>query len=150
MITVPTEPTVLAYIAGIVDGEGCITATTISSNSKHDPTRRCHVLSLAISNTNEALVNWLLESIPGTRVRVTEKTKGRKIGYVIKMSGQNATSLLVSLLPYLVAKREQAKLAIVFGSTIGHSRPVPDNVLDAREIIMGRLHRLNAHGKVSA
>jgi len=102
----------LAWLAGIFDGEGTITTT-----KNHGTTRPL----LQVTNTNQALlteVQTLLYALIKRQVRACRQkpsvlsTKPCYYLYVTKQS--EVKIVLEALLPYLIAKREQAILLLEY------------------------------------
>lgn len=99
-----------AYLAGIIDGEGCIGVSRTSYN-------RGLQLELAIGNTDVRLMDWLLDKVGiGWKYVYQPKMPRAKLSYRWAVSGGAAAMLLVQVLPYLVIKRDQALLAMEFQS----------------------------------
>jgi hypothetical protein len=108
----------LAYIAGIVDGEGCIHIV------KRNPTYRCKSYSynvlLNISNTDDDVLNWITTLIGVgnvNKINMENKPKYRKQMYQYQVASTRAIYFLKLILPYLHIKKEQALLAIEFNLT---------------------------------
>ena len=150
LITIPSDPAILAYIAGIVDGEGCIRITscfhpTNSVNSSHS-------LRLAITNTSAGLIAWLLRVIGGSVTKHPirhDKRPGwhsRKPVFDWYVHGNNAALLVMGLQPYLIIKREQADLVGEFialnkrhKTTIRGHRRLSPRLVHQREAIERQL-----------
>ena len=97
-INLPIEPDI-AYIAGIVDGEG-----SIGFHNGRAPT-------IAVYNTSLELMRWLISKIGGT-YSCGDK-RGRTIQYVWHVqSTKNVYWLTQAMTPYLIVKLEKAKLVI--------------------------------------
>jgi hypothetical protein len=107
-----------AYLAGIIDGEGCIMlARHLGKRGKH-----VYHLYVSIANTSMALHHWLEQRLPGAgyvrqrqRVKLdarpTSNQQQWRTGYDWIVSGNRvATILLREIAPYLVIKRAQAEL----------------------------------------
>lgn len=99
------SPTDAAYIAGFLDGEGCISIY-----------RRKNSYAAKVSFTNTYLP--VIEHI-GTLIGAgSYKSKSRassvrhKVAYDMVVNSDFAANLLKQLLPYLIIKKEQARLAI--------------------------------------
>lgn len=100
--------TEMAYLAGIVDGEGSI-GIARHRVTKHNRTYfRPH---LTISNTNEDLLEWL--QARHFRGNLVMNTKHRPY-FKIAWGGFSVAEVLKALLPYLVIKRRHAELLIEF------------------------------------
>ena len=107
----------LAYWAGILDGEGCVTL-----NVKTRSSRRGQTISprIDIGNTYEPLMNklarFLRERYGCAALNRQTYTVGpvRKPIYRVTISGEKAVAFLEDLLPYLIVKRKQALIIIDF------------------------------------
>lgn len=98
----------LAYLAGIIDGEGHIGI----AGSKKPSNRIDWVLRLSISNTSEELMDWLDETF-GHIVTTKYKRLHRRAHVMVwRTSGRQTQEILRLVLPYLRIKREQAELAL--------------------------------------
>ena len=102
----------LAWLAGIFDGEGTITTT-----KNHGTTRPL----LQVTNTNEKLlstVQELLHELVGRPIRLCLQKRGklsvRPCYYLYVTKQSEVKTILESLLPYLVGKREQAVLLLEY------------------------------------
>jgi hypothetical protein len=95
----------LAYLAGIVDGEGCITFQQLT-NGNIAP-------GLYIGNTNFALMQWLLDHCGG-HVSPMKVRGNRKPGYMWYARRSEIPKVLRLILPYMVLKREQAEIMLSF------------------------------------
>lgn len=99
-----------AYLAGIIDGEGCLRFSKFS-NKGHP----CFHVSVEIANTSKLLLAWLDERMPGAAYHTPRKHKNPKWRdcYAWKVAGnRKALILLRELLPYLVIKKQQAELLL--------------------------------------
>ena len=102
-----------AYIAGIVDGEGCI--TIIKRNVKRKNGVFCFYQCLVIvTNANKKMLDFITK-LYGGWISTNHKLKGnQKISYNWVCAGDNMRKLLNDILPYLIIKKEQAKLILQF------------------------------------
>jgi hypothetical protein len=102
------------YLAGIVDGEGCI---CLYGAKRADCKYHC-TLQVVVYNTSTVLMKWLVKHVGGkyyTRTANGYGNKPGKIQYVWHPSGaKNRENFLLGILPYLVIKKEQAKVALEF------------------------------------
>jgi len=115
----PSEPD-LAWLAGIVDGEGTIGIHRTNVKSQKHPYLRPHI---QIANTDLRILEKarvILTAITGRlhNTVVTNKGgNGQKKGYRIAANTQSAAVLLLPLLiPHLAGKREQAELVLDFST----------------------------------
>lgn len=114
----------LAYTAGIIDGEGHI----VLSAQTHGV--RYMVVEVAVTNTNEWLCQWLAMQFGG-HVSSTGPVKEHwRKSFRWKLSGKKAKSFLIDVLPYLQLKRPQAELAIKF-----QQRRTPSKRNDTQKIL---------------
>jgi hypothetical protein len=99
------------YISGIIDGEGCI------GIFKENPKRKQPVLRplISITNSNHQLLKYLLKRLP--RVKPTFYKRDiifHKNWTLIFRKQEIVESILKDILPFLVAKKEQANLVLKF------------------------------------
>ena len=102
----------LAYMAGIVDGEGCIAIDRFTN--KNLPSY-CYRLKLRVTNTNHWLIEQLRFSFGGNIKTIKPKGK-EKESWEWYLAGERASFCLKLLLQYLCIKRPQAELGIKFQS----------------------------------
>jgi hypothetical protein len=139
------DKTKWSYLAGMVDGEGCISIWRTEARA-HDfetsgKTYGSFNLRIQIYNTSIELMKWLVANFGGsynTREHASDKHKN---SYNWRPKGENNTKqMLLGILPYLVIKRDQAKLALRYIE-------IPRNSPREREIIYKRMRILNQKGK---
>jgi hypothetical protein len=120
------------YVAGIVDGEGTICANYRKQGD--------YILQVIIYNTSTVLMKWLIKNFGGKYyVRSVKSWNGKpgKIQYMWRPSGKkNRENFLLGILPYLVMKTEQAKLALEFIR-------LPHGTAPQRKIIAAKMKLLN-------
>jgi len=138
---IPTSPTVLAHIAGIVDGEGCVGIYRHRYRASGED-RMSHHVRLNIANTCVPLMDYLSVHLGG-EVRVYARGTHKPV-YVWQAYGENAGMVLQAILPYLVVKKQHAEIALEFLG-LGHydRNGVPDGVSAARESLAVRMSVLN-------
>lgn len=98
----------LAYTAGIVDGEGCI-----SISKRKIKSSIIYFLVVTIVNTNPQLVEYLHSSFGG-HFRKRRQYKLYRPVYCWQVSSKSAGEFLKLLFPYLLLKKPQAELAFRF------------------------------------
>jgi hypothetical protein len=102
------KETDLAYIAGIIDGEGCITSKLHCSKNglkRYD----IHV------GVDMAKIEPLqfIQAVFGGEIHPRRPSKrGKKEHWVLRYTGGKAAEVIEALLPYLLLKRPQAELAL--------------------------------------
>lgn len=97
------DNTTLAYIAGIIDGEGCITIQKSHKKRCNSATYQSHVI---VCMTSEAVIKYLTDNITGGW-RTTQQTNNRMVHRFV-VTGDNAYNITEAILPYLVEKKDQA------------------------------------------
>ena len=140
--------TELAYLAGIVDGEGSIGAHWRSHSSVNIQ------VNIQVGMTQVGAVE-LFVKVFGGHIHIEKRvTKSGKPIYKWRLNCRKAADCLEKLLPYLIIKREQARDAIALarmhrerhlgkGSTPGYSEPIPEEAILARREIANRIYRRN-------
>lgn len=98
-----------AYLAGFLDGEGCI---SICSGNKGGAKGSAY-LRVTLSNSNRDVLDWskIVTGIGGITHRGAQSKK-HKEGFQFVVHGDGALTLLKQLRPYLKIKTEQADLGI--------------------------------------
>lgn len=104
------KKTDLAYIAGLMDGEGCI---GIYKNRKHSGKGYTYQLYVSLGQANEWICQYLKFAF-GDSITYYNKTRGRQPYWQWSTTTRKALNLLQQVLPYLKLKRPQAELAIKF------------------------------------
>ena len=110
-------PTERAYVAGIIDGEGCVEfkwADRIRRDRKGHPTYRTLICRLEVPQVDKRLIDWLMEiTQEGTRDikhypnHPTWHDQHRwRAGY------HGVYRVLKQIYPYLIMKKQKAKLVI--------------------------------------
>jgi len=97
LLRMPSEEWKLGYIAGLIDGEGSVKM-------------RDHNQNIQIHNTDQKMMEWLIENFGG-RVRVERRAReNRKDLYRWEVTRMLDTKMLLNAVkPYLVTKKERAQ-----------------------------------------
>lgn len=143
----------LAYLAGIIDGEGSIYIGNFSSNPK---TGTPHYQTLMeVTNTSEDLIQWLFSTFGGRVNKYTPKQtpkNSRKPVFRWIVSGELLTHLCIRILPFLVIKIEQCKIMLEIretfkgtGATKGKSgcQPVNPEIIEKRKHCFEKMRSLH-------
>ena len=134
------KKTDLAYIAGLIDGEGCISIVKkkdlIHGSSNYD-------LRVSVNMTSEYLIQYLHFAFGGfwrERKKIEERHKQQ---WMWAVSGPKASEFLLTILPYLIIKKPQAELALRFQSTRrkggygqGIKKPEPISILEEADFLL--------------
>lgn len=131
----------LAYAAGIIDGEGCI---SISRNSKN----RGLQIQVEVGNTNEWLLQWLRFAFGGRVILVNDRrteNRGWKPVYHWYLRYDEIREFLKLIYPYLRIKRVQAEIVLkVLGikdKKFKHLSEEEQAIIEAQRILMGNLNK---------
>ena len=134
--------TELAYLAGLIDGEGTIYLYRDNKAAK-DHGYRAY---LEIGNRDPKMVMWLQARLGG-RVYEQNRRGNRARCFSWRLMGVAAITVLEQALPYLITKAKHAEAMLQFRETLvapGHKLP-PDK-RDRRVELVNRLRRLNRKG----
>ena len=112
----------LAYAAAMLDGEGHFSITKVQGHSSKGHPYWMFDCKVGISNTSLKLMRWLIEKFGGSyRVSIKHISKkarangqkSLKVCYRWTCEGYKKQELFIlSILPYLIIKTEQAKVAL--------------------------------------
>ena len=130
------NPTELAWAAGFFDGEGCV---GIYPHKTH--TGGNYQLRLSVINTDHSAVLKFRRMFVGTiRPRSRKGALGTKPCWVWEANDLVAEVALRLLIPFLLVKQEQARIALNFRLTYDQHRPrgghlgrtLPEAILSSR------------------
>lgn len=157
------EPLKLAYLAGIVDGEGslCVYRVNPAKYNRYQTPNYRAVLN--ISNTRKELVSWLDDNFSNfnsgskkhKRSIFKKNSTHERWIYEWVVQGHRLLDICEQLMPYLVLKKRQAELIIEFRKTytqrsFGSKTPLDPKTIEKREAIRLKMCRLNAKGFLKA
>lgn len=130
-----------AYVAGILDGEGCL--------GVYRGRRAAFEPHLSITNTNEDLILWLQRRIGG-RIAITRPVRSGSCKPVLRLHVGKIVDMVHvcrACLPYLVTKWGLAELLIQFQGTGSYrGRKLPNNVVSIRKTLAARTRIINRRG----
>ncbi len=111
---VPKDYTIaqIAYMAGIVDGEGALTAGSYAKTKKGSPQ---YTIYLIISSTDECLIDWLVNTFGGKKYMYTRaQTPSNSLKTVFKWqaTGYMLQHICELILPYSVMKTRQIQIIL--------------------------------------
>lgn len=107
-------PTDCAYIAGFIDGEGCI---TLSKRMPSKGVNYSYRPEIVIANNHRETLEWIRERVGGAIHGPTKKG-----GYQLRLAAQATLEALTACRPYFVQKGTQADILLAFYSTSGAGR----------------------------
>lgn len=140
----------IIYLAGIIDGEGYIGI----NKSKNYQGKPLFKLRVVVCNTNTDLIKWLVDNFGGYITKKKTYSYKHKVSYNWKVNCDKAGDVLSLVLPYLIIKKRQAELAILYRelqinqikTCPGKSSSIP---LSMRIEICDMFKHLNSHGPES-
>lgn len=134
-VIVPDDPIVLAYAAGIIDGEGCIYAKIDS--------RRTY-LNVQVAMCSEPVIKWFGETFGGS-VYIHQKRVTPLFAW--RLLGAKCAGFLTAIRPYLKEKRRRAELAIELSGLIVHNhyKTIPQVEIEKRQSIITQIKHYNRH-----
>ena len=147
----------LSYVAGLFDGEGCIRVDEIHipvGPNRPKPYNR-QQLKVMLGMNHFPTIRALYDQFGGMITRDTSannKSKKNAIRYSwVSWSGK-AAHFLEQILPFMIAKREQAKIAVLFQQHIRDCdtifrkhRGVPPNLMTIRRHRKRLIDELQRH-----
>lgn len=104
------SPTDLAYLAGLIDGEGSISIIKHNERVSDEVRRVRYRLRLYITNSNRPMMDWIVAHFGGWTSAVT-KPSGT-IVYRWVASGNSVEGILRLAQPYMISKRPHVDVAI--------------------------------------
>lgn len=114
-----------AYIAGIIDGEGCINLSHYRAEGVYSP-------KMAVAITSEPLVDYLVEVAQAHKSKYTRSTAGGRTAYHAIWRANKMRWLLPQIEPYMIIKREQANVILYYLEMFHNARPF----LSAEDVAM--------------
>lgn len=122
----------IAYVAGLIDGEGCINFCKC---------RDSVYPRLFITNTNQEILELLQEKYGGDINPLSLRKENWKQGYSWRVSWSKAVDLLEKVYPYLIIKRRQAQTVFAWDAC----RPNNED-REALQLLVDQMHWLNKKG----
>lgn len=108
----------IAYLAGIVDGEGSLVMGNYSCNKKTGVPH--YHTSLEINNTGKELIDWLHKIFGGAVIAYTAKQHAKNCRLQVFRwiaNGDRLTHLCELILPYVTIKRRQVEIMLQMRDT---------------------------------
>lgn len=129
-----TNDVQLAWAAGLVDGEGCITIAYHPPCAKHGTINPQHILILKVAMGHQPTLERLRSIFNvGTVHKVPTKKHNPAWSWLVQST--RAYEIIKLLRPYLVTKAAEADIALKFMElpvVVGGSRTVPYSLLQKR------------------
>ena len=112
-----------AYLAGIIDGEGCIFIGNYSRGTHGD---KFYQTLFTVATTSEELAIWLQNNFGGLKTVYTKNQtpkNSRKTVHRWVASGDRLTHLCEIILPYVVIKRREVEIMMEMRATFEKYSP---------------------------
>jgi hypothetical protein len=140
----------LAYVAGIVDGEGHIGIEKMRS-PRYKKGFQFELVTKVV-NTSERLIQWLKMQFAGSIMWRKGSKANHKDSWVWTVEANRAANFLQLILPYLRLKQPQAKIGIEFQAKVKRAiknrrRGLTDEEFALQEAKYILLKNLNKRGK---
>lgn|SRR5262245_7055895 len=124
-----------AYVAGIIDGEGCINFSRA---------RTTIFVRILVVNTNCELLEMLKDQYGGDIYPLSGRHTGWNQAYQWRLSGTKAIDLLDEIYPFLIVKRLQADTAFAWQACRGGRGRAFDP--ETAGLLLRRMRWLNTRG----
>jgi hypothetical protein len=140
----------LAWLAGIIDGEGCFSIYGVHRKDADNPSPSAN---LTITNSNCLLLERCREILDELHIKYlyhdpkNGHQRGRRVMRIRVKNYSSIQSLIELTLPFLIGKVDQAKILLEFVSLAGQRGKLN---LEGRTELMDRIKELNKHGHVVA
>lgn len=144
----------LAYLAGIIDGEGTLFIGNYGTKDKIRGTGHFQTI-MAVTTSDKCLSLWLYENFGGWKSEYTPKQRAQNCKgpiYSWKCTGDRLTHLCELIFPYLVIKQKQADILLEMRKTyfcseyqVGKQgvQHLSKEVIDKRLELMDQLKQLH-------
>lgn len=133
-----------AYLAGLFDGEGCISLSR-GVSSYND--RSYHQLMITVGMANKEGVEMFHREFGGTFTAIEKVHLNPNWSTIYRWqvsSGKDCSKFLEVIGPYLRIKRPLVQLALDFISTIRRGRsPVTEDLQTKRDALYASIHGIN-------
>ena len=137
----------LAYLAGIIDGEGCFYIGHIRQG-KYGTRQQWHA-KIQISSCDKVLIDWLREHFTGcsqNQYRWTSKKAFYRAVYHWSIGGEALDYFLPLLEPFLIIKNKHCKVMMEIRKTFRNrgSQRLSKEDLELRTNLLKKMRRLNS------
>lgn len=142
-----TQREKIAYLAGIIDGEGSIMLWM----NKKTKIRGQFNMRVNVSSTDKCLIDWLINNFGGCSY--AQNSPSRKANphwkkqYTWEIKKPDLLQFLNMIYPFLVIKKSRCELAIKFRETfVKRERELSDKTLATRIDLFNQMKHLNLRG----
>lgn len=146
------QNTDIAYLAGIIDGEGSI---VIYKYQRPNTKKMDYGGFVCVGSTSQELILWLCKNVGGKWCNIKKSKETYKNCYRWSQYGKDALMTVMRVSPYLIVKRKHAELYIQFYASIMEHRDrqsgLNSTAVAEREYIIQEMRRLTGkEGKINA
>ena len=132
-----SKQAILAYAAGIVDGEGCISIYRKPFRNgpfKGSDSSNYH-LTVVVTQKDGKLVDWLYGNFGGSvsLLKKWERPDEKCWMHNWTLNYQKASEFLKDIMPFLVIKKKQAEIAIKFQGRMGYGEKMTTHEIETRQ-----------------
>lgn len=137
----------IIYLAGLLDGEGCILIMKTRPEKAARFVSPSYVLRVSIAMTHKETIEWIHNTFGGNFGLSRKAKNGWKAVWRWNFHSQKASDLLKLMLPYLITKRNEAIVAIEFQALVksqkaGHGVALTANQIAERGALKEKLQSL--------
>lgn len=139
----------IAYLAGIIDGEGSIMLWM----NKGDPKIRGQFnLRINVSSTTKCLIDWLTDNFGGNSYELNAPSRKAhphwKQQYIWEVKKPDLLPFMKQIHPYLLIKKSHCEIAIKFRETFAkRERRISQETYDKRLNLYEQMKHLNLRGR---
>ena len=112
----------IAYIAGIVDGEGYVGFKRTTPNVTNGRASGGYSETIQVRMVDEPAIRFLAETLGGSYYREKPHCNNGRPLYCYQATNRSAAGIIKTLLPYLRVKSEQARIVLALTE---HKRALP-------------------------
>jgi hypothetical protein len=113
------DPTVAAYIAGVMDGEGCFRIW--KGSAKASPLGIAYRATCEVTMCEKEVIEFI-SCMTGRKIKRSFTLPSGRVAYHLQWQCANAAAFIRQILPYLHGKRAEAMLCLQFQETVAPGR----------------------------
>jgi len=137
----------LAYLAGIIDGEGSLLLWMNKSSQKSGQFN----LRVNVTSTDKCLVDWIFDNFGGSIYECNSPSRKCqpkwKKQYVWQINRPEMLQFLENIYPFLIIKKERCEIAIKFRKTFSkRERNLSKETFNIRLEMFEKMKHLNSRG----
>ena len=147
-----TDGEKLAYLAGLVDGEGTVSIRRVHNRAKSASGWKIYyAVEIRVFNTDRKMIDWISQNFRGSVWTTNRKDGKHKPCYIWMCSGiEENLNLMKSIVPFMITKRQLVECAIPLlekqREGFGMRKRFFDEISAAGEIAMKEVLRLKLLG----